>query len=122
MKRVRSAVWILLILSLTVIFSAFLVHDTTKSLLHQLDTIQITCEQYDFEQAAAQIEQMNNYYQKREHWLALFIKRDYLGSIAVSISGLSAYAKPENLQDLKSEIGKARTQLLMVDHLFFSLL
>lgn len=122
MKRVRSAVWILLILSLTVIFSAFLVHDTTKSLLHQLDTIQITCEQYDFEQAAAQIEQMNNYYQKREHWLALFIKRDYLGSIAVSISGLSAYVKPENLQDLKSEIGKARTQLLMVDHLFFSLL
>ena len=58
----------------------------------------------------------------KEHLLALFIKRDYLGSFRVSLAGLTAYAQPDSLPDLLTELAKARTQLLVMDHLFFSML
>ena len=66
--------------------------------------------------------EMNDYFAHREHWMALFIKRDYLSGIAMCLGGLSAYVGPDNQQDLQSELGKARTQILMTGHLFFSML
>ncbi len=122
MKRMRSAVWILLILFGVVCYSAWMVRDTTHTLLAQMEQVENLCQAGEYDNAAGQLAQMNAYYEKREHLLALFIKRDYLSSIAVSLGGLSAYATPDNRQDLSSEIGKAKAQLLTVEHLFFSLL
>ncbi|WP_418667614.1 DUF4363 family protein [Allofournierella sp.] len=122
MKRVYAAVWILLFLALVILASSWLVHDTNITMLETLSQLEWQASEGDFTGAQKTIGRLNQYYKSREHFMALFIKRDYLGSTAVCLGGLSAYAAEENLQDLRSEIGKAKAQIKMMDHLFFSML
>ena len=122
MKRVYAAVWILLFLARVILTSSWLVHDTNITMLETLSQLEWQASEGDFAGAQKTIGRLNQYYKSREHFMALFIKRDYLGSTAVCLGGLSAYAAEENLQDLRSEIGKAKAQIKMMDHLFFSML
>lgn len=112
----------MLFLALVILCSSWLVHETNVTLIETLSQIEWQASESDFAGAQKTISRLNQYYHEREHVLALFIKRDYLGSTAVCLGGLSAYAAEENLQDLKSEIGKAKAQIKMMDHLFFSML
>lgn len=122
MNRVKTAVVLLFALILLILVSGWLVHRIDQKLLCSLDQIEALCLQGHFEQAQKEIHILRRYYQKREHLLALFIRRDYLNNTAVSLSGLSAYTASDNLRDLCSEISKTRTQLVMIEHLFFSML
>ena len=122
MKRVYAAFVILLFLVVVMITSNWLVKDTSDKLLAQLEKIDTQCSQGDYISARNSIKALNQFFRHREHVMALFIKRDYLGTTAVCLGGLGAYVKEDNLQDLKSEIGKAKAQILMIDHLFFSML
>lgn len=121
MKRVHAAIFILVALLVVTLASSWLVKDTTETLLAALNLIEEQCTSGNYEAAQEGIGQLNEYYQKREHILALFIKRDYLGNISVCLGGLNAYIHKDNAQDLKSELGKARAQIEVVNHLFFSM-
>lgn len=122
MNRVKTAVVLLFALILLILVSGWLVHRIDQKLLCSLDQIEALCLQGHFEQAQKEIQILRRYYQKREHLLALFIRRDYLNNTAVSLSGLSAYTASDNLRDLCSEISKTRAQIVMIEHLFFSML
>lgn len=122
MKRVRAAFGLLAFLAVLVVASSILVQATNDALLNDLDRIGAFNAAGDYEAALEVIEEMNSFFSRREHWMALFIKRDYLSGIAMCLGGLSAYVGPDNQQDLQSELGKARTQILMTGHLFFSML
>ena len=116
MKRVRAAFGLLAFLAVLIVASSILVKTTNDTLLDDLDQIGALSAAGDYEAA------LNSFFSRREHWMALFIKRDYLSGIAMCLGGLSAYVGPDNQQDLQSELGKARTQILMTGHLFFSML
>ena len=122
MKRVRAAFGLLAFLAVLIVASSILVQATNDALLNDLDRIGAFNAAGDYEAALEVIEWMNSFFSRREHWMALFIKRDYLSGIAMCLGGLSAYVGPDNQQDLQSELGKARTQILMTGHLFFSML
>lgn len=122
MARIQSGIIILIALVVVVFYSNWLVRDVTKTMLVQLENIQMECNAQNYTQGAIQIAELSKYYTKKEHLLSLFIKRDYLGSVGVSIGGLSAYAQADNLQDLNSEINKVKSQLIVIEHLFFSML
>ena len=122
MKRVRAAFWLLAFLAVLIVASSILVRTTNNALLADLDRISRLSASGDYPAALEAIDGMNEYFSHREHWMALFIKRDYLSGIAMCLGGLSAYVGPDNQQDLQSELGKARTQILMTGHLFFSML
>ena len=122
MKRVRAAFGLLALLAVLIVASSILVQTTNDALLNDLDRIGAFNAAGDYEAALEVIEGMNGFFSRREHWMALFIKRDYLSGIAMCLGGLSAYVGPDNQQDLQSELGKARTQILMTGHLFFSML
>ena len=122
MKRVRAAFWLLAFLAVLIVASSILVRTTNNALLADLDRISHLSASGDYTAALEAIDGMNEYFSHREHWMALFIKRDYLSGIAMCLGGLSAYVGPDNQQDLQSELGKARTQILMTGHLFFSML
>lgn len=122
MKRVRAAFGLLVFLALLIVVSSILVRTTNNTLLEDLDRIGTLSAGGDYEAALRTIDEMNTFFARREHWMALFIKRDYLSGIAMCLGGLSAYVGPDNQQDLQSELGKARTQILMTGHLFFSML
>ena len=122
MKRVRAAFGLLAFLAVLIVASSILVQATNDALLNDLDRIGAFNAAGDYEAALEVIEEMNSFFSRWEHWMALFIKRDYLSGIAMCLGGLSAYVGPDNQQDLQSELGKARTQILMTGHLFFSML
>ncbi|WP_417026714.1 DUF4363 family protein [Candidatus Allofournierella excrementavium] len=122
MKRVRAAFGLLAFLAVLIVASSILVETTNDTLLHDLDQIGTLSAAGNYEAALEVIDGMNGFFSRREHWMALFIKRDYLSGIAMCLGGLSAYVGPDNQQDLQSELGKARTQILMTGHLFFSML
>ena len=122
MVRMRSTIAILIALIALVIYSNWLVHHVTQTMVLQLEEIQIACNSQNYKEGTAKIKELREYYKSKEHLLALFIKRDYLGSVGVSIWGLSAYSQQENLQDLNSEINKTKAQLMVIEHLFFSML
>ena len=118
----RAAFGLLAFLAVLIVASSILVQATNDALLNDLDRIGAFNAAGDYEAALEVIEGMNSFFSRREHWMALFIKRDYLSGIAMCLGGLSAYVGPDNQQDLQSELGKARTQILMTGHLFFSML
>ena len=122
MKRVRAAFGLLAFLAVLIVASSILVKTTNDTLLDDLDQIGTLSAAGNYEAALEVIDGMNGFFARREHWMALFIKRDYLSGIAMCLGGLSAYVGPDNQQDLQSELGKARTQILMTGHLFFSML
>lgn len=122
MKRVRAAFGLLAFLVVLIVASSILVQATNDALLQDLDRIGALNAAGEYTAARDMIEGMNDYFARREHWMALFIKRDYLSGIAMCLGGLSAYVGPDNQQDLQSELGKARTQIRMTGHLFFSML
>lgn len=122
MKRVKIALLILIFLCFLTLASGCLIHHSCCSLVRQLDRVLQLCEQGQFAAAQASIQELNRFYARQEHLLALFLRRDALGTVSVSLAGLSAYALPENLQDLQSEIEKAKAQVLTLYHLFFSFL
>ena len=122
MKRVRAAFGLLAFLAGLIVASSILVKTTNDTLLDDLDQIGALSVAENYEAALEVIDGMNGFFSRREHWMALFIKRDYLSGIAMCLGGLSAYVGPDNQQDLQSELGKARTQILMTGHLFFSML
>ena len=122
MKRVRAAFGLLAFLAVLIVASSILVQTTNDTLLDDLDQIGTLSAAGNYETALEVIDGMNGFFSRREHWMALFIKRDYLSGIAMCLGGLSAYVGPDNQQDLQSELGKARTQILMTGHLFFSML
>lgn len=122
MKRVRAAFGLLAFLAVLIVASSILVKTTNDTLLDDLDQIGALSVAGNYEAALEVIDGMNDFFSRREHWMALFIKRDYLSGIAMCLGGLSAYVGPDNQQDLQSELGKARTQILMTGHLFFSML
>ena len=122
MKRVRAAFGLLAFLVVLIVASSILVQATNDALLQDLDRIGTLNAAGEYTAARETIDGMNDYFARREHWMALFIKRDYLSGIAMCLGGLSAYVGPDNKQDLQSELGKARTQIRMTGHLFFSML
>ncbi len=121
MKRLWATVWLLAFLTALVLASSWLVYDTNKTLLGRLEEIGSLNDDGQYEQARQAIGEMEDYFSHREHWMALFIKRDQLTGIALCLGGLRAYVGPDNAQDLHSELGKARTQVEMTGHLFFSM-
>ena len=122
MKRVRAAFGLLVFLAVLIVASSMLVRTTNDALLEALDRIGTLSADGDYEAALKTIDEMNAFFSRREHWMALVLKRDYLSGMAMCLGGLSAYVGPDNQQDLQSELGKARTQILMTGHLFFSML
>lgn len=122
MRRIYAALAILIFLSVATIISGYLVHDTGQNLLQSLNQLEVQCEQSNFTSAVQNIQRINQYYHKRERILALFIRRDLLGDIAIRLNSLSAYASKDNLPDLKCEIKQVEMQIQMMHHLFFSFL
>ena len=83
MKRVRAAFGLLAFLAVLIVASSILVQATNDALLNDLDRIGAFNAAGDYEAALEVIEGMNSFFSRREHWMALFIKRDYLSGIAM---------------------------------------
>mgnify|MGYP002531382716 CR=1 FL=1 len=122
MRRTQFAFIILGCILALILYSNWLVSDTSRELLGSLEQVELLCTQQKFEQAKQTLSNAQSFFEQREHQLAIFIKRDFLGNTAVSLSGLEAYLSQENLADFELELLRAKAQLEVISHLFFSML
>lgn len=122
MARAKIALWLLLgILAATLISSWFVrrAFDTTEQAM--LQVVQL-CEEGRCERAREKLDELTAELQRKEHMLALFIRRDMLGQIQLEVAGMRAYLDEEHIFDLQCEAEHALAQLQAVRHLFFSII
>ena len=117
MRRIRIAIFILLLAAALSASSHFAVFRVTQSVQAQLSGIREAADAQNYENAAHQIDALLEYYETRQHLLEFFIRRETVTSASVSLHGLSAYANGETIQDLFSEIDKASEQIHAMEHL-----
>lgn len=120
MRRIRIA-WLILLLSAAIcVGSHFAVGHTLQTVHTQLAAIRSSAEAGAYGQAHAQALSLARYYDGRQHFLELLLRRDTVAAAGVSLHGLPAYTQEETVRDLYSEVDKADEQIRAMEHLFFS--
>ena len=120
MQRIRIAWAILALSALLCGISHVTVLRITQSVGQQLSQARALAETGEYEDAAQQLRMLLEYYDSRQHYLELFLRRETVAAASVNLHGLPAYAKEETVRDLYSEIDKADEQIQAMEHLFSS--
>ncbi len=121
MKRVRTAVCILALLVLLALLGHCGVHSVTSHALEGLSQARLYAQQGRFEEVLACVNDVTDDFERHEHLLEFFIKRETVASLSVNLHGLAAYASADNFSDFMNETDKALEQVRMLEHLFFSI-
>lgn len=121
MKRFYISLIIIALLCGITVFSHILVKDTADTMLESIEKIGLLCDNGSFTLAEEEITRLEDFCRRREHTTALFIKRDYVSAVIVSCSAFRAYAKPGSEPDLHAELDRAKNQIEVTRHLFFSI-
>ena len=113
--------WAILLLSaLLCAGSHFAVLHTTRRVHTQLAQVRAAAVEERYADAAVQAKALAEYYNTRQHLLEIFLRRDTVAAVSVSLNGLAAYAEEDTQRDLFSEVDKADAQVSALEHLFFS--
>lgn len=120
MRRIRIAWAILALSALLCVISHLTVLHITQSVGQQLLQARALAQAKEYESAAQQLQTLLEYYDSRQHFLELFLRRETVAAASVNLHGLPAYAKEETIRDLYSEIDKADEQIQAMEHLFSS--
>ena len=86
MRRIRIAIFILLLAAALSAASHFAVFRVTQSVQAQLSGIRAAAGAQNYENAAHQIDALLEYYETRQHLLEFFIRRETVTSASVSPS------------------------------------
>ena len=121
MSRIKAAVWILVLVLLFSAIGHLTVRHITNQLCDQLTTVRNSASAHEFVTAQLQLTAAVSYYDKTQHILELFLKRETVASLGVNLYGVEAYLGEDNLPDLCTEIDKAIQQTKMLRHIFFSI-
>lgn len=119
-SRVRIAWSILAAVALLAVCGHFLVHWATHQTLEQLEAARAWAGAGQFDKAAAQVAELVEGFERHEHLLEFFLKRETVASVSVNLHGLAAYTNADSIYDLASELDKAAQQVRMLEHLFCS--
>lgn len=121
MRRIRIA-WAILALSvLLCVIGHITVLHITQSVQRQLLQARTLAEAEAYDSAAQHLQALQEYYDSRQHFLELFLRRETVAAAGVNLHGLPAYAQAETVRDLYSEIDKATEQIDAMEHLFSSI-
>ncbi len=120
MSRLKAAFAILVLVFGLAVVGHTTVKRVTDNLEIQLSDIRQCAQNSDFEAASQKIDHLLKYFEKQQHKLEFFIRREKVAEASVSLHGLSAYTNEETVLDLCSEIDKVDEQIQMLEHLFFS--
>lgn len=121
MKRFYVSLIIIAALCGITIYSHIFIKNTADTMLASIEKIEVLCDNSRFDEAKAEISRLEDYCRSREHFAALFIKRDYVSAVIVSCSTFHAYAVPGSEEDLRAELDRAKSQIEVTRHLFFSI-
>lgn len=119
--RVRAAWFILAVMLLLTLSGRWWVHVSISQTLNDLNTLRAQAQAGNFTAANQSAQLLASNFDQRSHSLELFIKRENVSAIAVSLHGLAAYTNADNVWDLHSEINKVQTQLRLTEHIFCTL-
>lgn len=120
MKRIIIALSIVLFIGGLTVTGNIIMNSIITEFEGLLDEIIVISQKQDKSLATEKIHDFAHNYKEKRHWLELFVKRDYVLSLNVSIEGMRAYPTNDTWNDLESEAEKAYEQLSSIRHLFFS--
>lgn len=121
MKRIIIAISIVLVIGGLTVAGNITMNNIIAEFESQLDEIIMLSQKQDQALATEKIHDFAHNFKEKRHWLELFVKRDYVLTLNVSIEGMRAYPTNDTWNDLECEAEKAYEQLSSIRHLFFSI-
>ena len=122
MKRIWAALLILAFMAALSFAGHSCVHTVVNDAAASLETAKTLAQSGDFSAAQEELCRTEEQFGRGGHILELFLKREYVSNIRISLAGLHAYAYKESAPDLYSEIDKAIQQVRMMEHMYDSIL
>ena len=122
MKRLYAALVILIGLTMITAAGSHTVKKVTGNMEYRLTEIEKLADHADYESAQKETEELIAYWQKEEHRMAVFLRRDYTNAIGVALSTIPNFLYQGSECDLHGEINRARAQIALAKHLYFSFL
>ena len=122
MKRIWAAVALLTAACILLLLGSLAVFFAFNQLENDLTEAQALCAQGRYQRAADLLQDAGETLDRREHLLALFLRRDDLRQLQANLHGLPAYACEEYCTDFFFESRQILAQITAMRHLFFSLL
>lgn len=86
MKRLYAALVILIGLTMITAAGSHTVKKVTGNMEYRLTEIEKLADNADYESARKETEELIAYWQKEEHRMAVFLRRDYTNAIGVALS------------------------------------
>ncbi len=121
MTKAKISVVIFLIIILYAVLSQVIISNITDEISGRLYAVRANASAGDYYTADALYEELLKFYNSKEIYLEIFVKRDVINNLSISLNSISAYINPENLADLQIEIDKAGAHAKALDEHFSSL-
>lgn len=121
MKRVWASLAILLAIALVTVYGALAVDRTTRKVDDSLRLVQELASGKDYDAARRETQALLAYWQQAEHQMAIFLRRDHTNALTVDLATIDNYLEEEYQGDLSAEVNRARAQVELIRHLYFSL-
>lgn len=119
--RVRAA-WVIMAAVIALSLAGHIwVHRATERTILQLEDLAACARSGDYKKAGQKALKTAEDFDKCAHGLEMFMRREAVAEISVSLHGLSAYANRESLYDLCSEADKTIRQLRLLEHMYCTL-
>ncbi len=122
MKRIYACFTIAAVILGLAIWGSFTVRRFQTESCGQMDAAAQQLAAGDFDGAEAAARTYLDVFRRQEHILSIFLRRDYLASLDVTISAVQQYAAEGNAEEAQVEIARANSQIYAMCHLFFRLL
>ncbi len=121
MTKAKISVVIFTLIIVYAVTSQLIIEGITKEISDKLYAVRASASAGDFYNADALNDDLLNFYNSQEFVLDLFVKKEAITTLSVSLNSLSAYIQPDNLSDLQCEIDKAQQHAKALDKAFSTL-
>ncbi len=121
MTKAKISVAIFTLIVIYAVISQLIIKDITDELSDKLYAVRASASAGDYTTADALNDELLNFYNSQEIVLDIFVKKEAIATLSVSLNSLSAYIAPDNLSDLQSEIDKAQQHTKALEKAFSTL-
>jgi hypothetical protein len=121
MKRIYACFTILAVIFGLAVWGGFAVRSFKTTMEDSLCGIAQEIPE-DAPKAVALAEDCLQAFRGKEHILSIFIRRDYLANLDVSLCAIQAYAAQGDEKEAMAEIARANSQVYAMCHLFLRML
>ncbi len=121
MKRVPIAIGIFVAILLFTAAGMWQIKEITGHITQKLELVEKTALAGNYEAASLEMKNLEEYFLKKEHILAIFMVRSQTTGVLLNLATVKTYITQGHTEDLLTEIARAKAQVYAMQHLFLNI-